>query len=393
MVEGFLRNIAHAAGWRVGPGPAERIFTVTARTGSLPAPLGGVPSRLVSVDGKATAGARAAGADTEGIVTIGPTETTFRDLLGLCADRFAPELYRGAVVADQASTSPYSLCVFATELHSFDGITKTSRPQPFLIRYSGGSAFAVDWASVANLRPVGGTATRPAPGARVAAAEAAEERARELERQATDEQGRWVKRAREDLDSLRARWLRQLRDLSEEQRVTARDEFEGDRARRIEDLVKAERVTTSPPQLIGWLDVRAGGTIAEIGYDPDSEIPAIQLVKGYLENENFELDDRQTAGLGYDLFAQHRVTREQRLVEVKGLLDRLAAVTLEANEWAQAMQRGSEYWLYVVAECGTDPKLAVTIQDPAGSLTGGPRLIERFQIPVSELRRFMGDER
>jgi superfamily II DNA or RNA helicase len=389
MVEGFLRNIGSAAGWTIGPGPAERIFTVTSQSGQLPEPLGGTASRLVSVDGKATAGARAAGADTEGIVTIGPTETTFRDLLGLCADQFAPELYRGAAVADQASTSPYSLFVYATDLQSFDGITKTSRPQPFLIRYSGGSAFPVDWTSVANLQPVDGSATRPTPGARVSATEAAEERARSMEEQASDEQRRWVKRAREDLDALRARWLRQLRDLSEEQRITARDEFESDRARRLEDLAKAEQVTTSPPQLVGWLDVRAGVSIAEIGYDPDSEVPAIQLVMSQLANENFEVDDRQTAGLGYDLFAQHRVTREQRLIEVKGLLDGLASVTLEANEWAQAMQRGPEYWLYVVANCRTDPKLSVTIQDPAGSLTGGPRLIERFQIPVSQLRRFV----
>ncbi|MHB8466241.1 MAG: helicase-related protein, partial [Acidimicrobiales bacterium] len=391
MVEGFLRNIAGAAGWDVSPGPAERIFTVTPRTGTLPAPLGGRSGGLVSVDGKATAKARAAGADTESIVTLGPTETTFRDLLGLCAERFAPELYRGAVAIDHASISPYSLFVFTTELQTFDGITKTSRPQPFLIRHSGGSAFAVDWAAVANLRAADGTATRPAPGARIAASEAAEAAANEQERRAAAEQQRWVKRAREDLDALKARWQRQLRDLSDEQRATARDEFEADRARRLEDLEHAEEVTSSPPQLIGWLDVRPGATIAEIGYDPDSEVPAIQLVMAQLENDNFDVDDRQTAGLGYDLFAQHRLTREQRLVEVKGLLDSLAPVTLEANEWAQAMQRGAEFWLYVVTGCGTTPILAVSIHDPAGSIIGGPRLIERFQVPVSQLRRFTKD--
>ena len=63
------------------------------------------------------------------------------------------------------------------------------------------------------------------------------------------------------------------------------------------------------------------------------------------------MDDRQTAGLGYDLYARHRVTREQRLVEVKGQLEGLGPVTLESNEWAQAMQRGGEYWLYVVTNC------------------------------------------
>ena len=388
MVEGFLRNIAGAVGWNVGPGPAERIFTVTAATGSLPASLRGGSSRLVSVDGKATAKARASGADTEAIVTLGPTETTFRDLLKMCADLFAPELFRGAVAVDPASTSAYSLFVFSTDIHSFDGITKTARPQPFLIRYSGGSAFPVDWTSVANLRPSSGAASRPAPGGRLSAVEAAEQRATEQERQVADEQLKWVQRAREDLDALRARWRRQLSHLTDDQRASAREEFEGDRARRLEDLARAQEVTASPPQLIGWLDVRAGASLAEIGYDPDSEVPAIQLVMSRLANENFDVDDRQTAGLGYDLFAQHRTTREQRLVEVKGLVDALAPVTLEANEWAQAMQRRAEYWLYVVTGCGTDPTLAITIQDPAGSLVGGPRLIERFQIPVSQLRRF-----
>lgn len=137
--------------------------------------------------------------------------------------------------------------------------------------------------------------------------------------------------------------------------------------------------------------MRPGASIAEIGYDPDSEVPAIELVTARLSAEGYDIDDRQTAGLGYDLYAHHRTTNEQRLVEVKGQLGSLGPVTLASNEWAQAMQRGDEYWLYVVTECSTAPKVSVVVQDPAGVLTGGPRLIERFQIPVSQLRRFAGD--
>ena len=62
MVEGFLRAIAFASGWKVGPGPAERILTVTG-VDRLPAALGATEVRLVSVDGIATAEARAAGAE------------------------------------------------------------------------------------------------------------------------------------------------------------------------------------------------------------------------------------------------------------------------------------------------------------------------------------------
>ena len=391
MVEGFLRHLAAASRWSIGPGPAERIFTVAATPGSLPEPLGGGPDRLVSVDGKATANARAAGADTDAIVTIGPTEGPFRDLLRMCADHFAPELYRGAAVIDQASTTPYSLFVFNTEIQSFDGITKTARPLPFLIRYSGSAAFPVDWASVANLQAATGTATRPAPGAKLLATEAAGLHAADQERLVGEEQVRWVGRGRDDLEALKARWLRQLRDLPADQRAIAREKFDTDRLRRLDDLSKAEDVTASAPQLIGWVEVRAGAFLAAIGYDPDSEVPAIQLATARLIAEGFEVDDRQTAGLGYDLFAHHRSTHEQRLVEVKGLLHGLAPVTLEANEWAQAMQRGDEYWLYVVTECGTQPQISVTIQDPAEALSGGPRLIERFQIPVSQLQRFAKD--
>lgn len=390
LVEGFLRNIADAAGWQVGPGPAEKILTVTADP-ALPAALGGSSRRLVSVDGKATAAARSHGAEIESIVTIGPTEEAFRTLLDLCAESFAPELYRGAVALDQASTTAYALFVYASELHRYDGVTKTARPLPFLIRHSGGSAFPVDWASVANLRRLDGAASKPAPGARAAASAAADVHVLDEERFGVEAQRRWVDHAREDLEALRARWVRQMRALPPEQRALAREKFEADRQRRLTDLTQAETVTASPAQLIGWLDVRPGASISEIGYDPDSEVPAIEFVIGRLTAEGFAVDDRQTAGLGYDLFARHRITKEQRLVEVKGQLHGLNPVTLESNEWAQAMQRGGEFWLYVVTQCAAAPTLTVVVQDPAGALKGGPRLIERFQIPVTQLRRFAGD--
>ena len=46
-------------------------------------------------------------------------------------------------------------------------------------------------------------------------------------------------------------------------------------------------------------------------------------------------DDRQTAGLGYDLFARRPGTTDQRLVEVKGFTGDLDAVVLEQHEWAK----------------------------------------------------------
>lgn len=390
MVEGFLRNVAAAAGWQIGRGPAEGIFNISAVAG-LPDGLGGGTDNLVSVDGKATSSARAQGAEFGTITTIGPTEEAFASLLRHCNETFGPELLRGAVVTDDASTTPYTLFVYSSDIATHDGVTKVYKPLPFLVRHSGGSAFPVDWTSVANLRPADGVADRPPPGQRRAAAVVAEAHVRQQESQVADEQARWVSKARSDLETIRARWRQQMRDLPLEDRAAARERFEADRTQRLADLAQAEAVTASSPHPIGWLEVRAGARMSEIGYDPDSEKVAIDVVMDRLIRDGYDVDDRQTAGLGYDLYARHRVTREQRLVEVKGQLEGLGPVTLESNEWGQAMQRGGEYWLYIVVDCATAPTLAVVVQDPAGALDGGPRLIERFQIPVSQLRRFAGD--
>ena len=60
---------------------------------------------------------------------------------------------------------------------------------------------------------------------------------------------------------------------------------------------------------------------------------------------------------------------------------------LEQHEWIQAQQRKDEYWLYVVDLCATSPTVRVRLADPATVLSG-PRRVERFQVPLSELNRF-----
>jgi hypothetical protein len=162
-----------------------------------------------------------------------------------------------------------------------------------------------------------------------------------------------------------------------------------DRLRQLEDIGK---VTGAVPRLVGWVQVAAGSRSAELGYDPDSETVAVATVLEELERLGYIVDDRQTAGVGYDLFARHPLTGEQRLVEVKGFQAGLAAVWLEQHEWAQAQQRGEDYWLYVVTGCGTAPTVVLRARDPAGQLASGPRRIERFQIKVAELKRLMKGE-
>jgi hypothetical protein len=129
-----------------------------------------------------------------------------------------------------------------------------------------------------------------------------------------------------------------------------------------------------------------GVRVEELGYDPDAEKTAIRKVLGELTSLGFVVDDRQTAGIGYDLLARHSRTGEQRCVEVKGHIGPLGPVWMEQNEWAQALQRSTDYWLYVVDECGTKPTVRVRTQNPASVYGTGAGRIQRFQIRVSQLK-------
>jgi hypothetical protein len=220
--------------------------------------------------------------------------------------------------------------------------------------------------------------------------EAREALTREVEK-ARAERKAWVDRGRQQLDQVEYRYLAELEELPVNIRRERMVHFEELKAQRLGQLEDIAKVTPSAPRLVGWAHVVGGARVTSLGYDPDSETAAINTVLAELERLGFDVDDRQTAGVGYDLLARHRTTREQRLVEVKGFHADLEPVWLEQHEWAQAQQRGADYWLYVVIECASLPTVVVRAQDPAAKLAAGPRRIERFQIKLPDLRRLMGE--
>ena len=199
----------------------------------------------------------------------------------------------------------------------------------------------------------------------------------------------WIKAAKIQLDATQYRFEESVADRPVAERAQLLSQFTAAKAKRLAVLDDIAQVNASAVRLVGWVAVTGGARVDQLGYDPDAEKVAISMVVTELEKLGYDVDDRQTARLGYDLHARHRTTREQRLVEVKGVQGSLRAVWLEQNEWAQAQQRGKEYWLYVVVSCATTPVVRLRQQDPAAVL-GGPRRIERFQIPMSELNRLIG---
>lgn len=227
--------------------------------------------------------------------------------------------------------------------------------------------------------------TRPTP-AQLADGEAEAKAAlrREVGRQRS-ERLTWVTKARSQLNDLEDRFLEEISELPKEVRHSRTATFQILKTERLAQLAGIEDVRPTAVRLVGWTQVVGGVRVEDLGYDPDAEKAAISKVLSELTSLGFVVDDRQTAGVGYDLLARHGRTGEQRCVEVKGHTGPLGPVWMEQNEWAQALQRSTDYWLYVVDDCGTRPTVRVRTQDPASVYGAGAGRIQRFQIKVSQL--------
>lgn len=389
IVDAFVEQVARTAGWTLATGPATGIKFLRAPEG-LPASIAHGIECLVAADGASVAKARSEGfRRSADVVLLGPTEEPFQALIDYATRSCEADLVRGAAVVDLASLTGYTLFVYSADFEHHDGLRRSRRTVPFLVRYSGAGAFEVGWESVMNLKPAGETAVSPQPAARFEADAAARVAIQDEASRLEEEQRAITTKTRADLDDIERRYKRQVRALSADAKRPALERFAQTKVERLAQLDLIEAVSHTAPRLIGWLRVLGGARVEELGWDPDAEKVAVTRVAAELERLGWSVDDRQTARLGYDLFARRPGTADQRLVEVKGFTGDLDAVVLEQHEWAQAQQRGSDYWLYVVIKCGTSPTVVIRAQNPAGRLGAEPKHIERYRIPVSQLRRLM----
>ena len=400
IVDAMVDQVARSSGWALSPGPAKGIRQVTAGAGHhLPPALGGHRSGYVAADGASVRQAINDGATgLDEVIVLGPTEESFQELVAHALAVGEEDLVRGATLVDTSSLTSYVLALFDADIQLHDGATRGTRKAPLLIRSSMGQGMHVAWESLMTLRahqpgdpaPVGPASLPPAT--RYEVTQAAKQ---ELEAQVAAlrvERRDWIKAATTQLDATQYRFEEAIAGRPLDERRGLIQSFQADKRSRLAVLSEIAEVNASAVRLVGWVAVTGGARVDQLGYDPDAELLAVATVVAELERLGYEVDDRQTAGLGYDLYARHRVTREQRLVEVKGQQGSLRAVWLEQNEWAQAQQRGNEYWLYVVVDCATAPVVFLRQQDPARALSG-PRRIERFQIPVSDLKRLIGEQK
>src|SRR5205807_6697909 len=117
------------------------------------------------------------------------------------------------------------------------------------------------------------------------------------------------------------------------------------------DVVKLERIALA-------IVVPDPTPEAREAYDKDIEAIAMRIAR------NFEIDHYQARvfdvssphlARGYDL-ESHRANGDKVVIEVKGRAGR-GVVHLTENEWPTAANVREKYWLYVVVDCATNPKL------------------------------------
>jgi hypothetical protein len=97
----------------------------------------------------------------------------------------------------------------------------------------------------------------------------------------------------------------------------------------------------------------------------ETEAVAMRVVMDHEVAQGRQVYDVSAKNLGYDVTSLDLASGELRLIEVKGLGASAGSILLTPNERRVAEDRRDCYWLYVVTDCDTSPRLQNPIRDPA----------------------------
>lgn len=117
-------------------------------------------------------------------------------------------------------------------------------------------------------------------------------------------------------------------------------------------------------------------------YDKDIEAIAMRIARNFeIDHYHARVFDVSSPHLarGYDL-ESHRANGENVVIEVKGRAGR-SEVQLTDNEWPTAANVREKYWLYVVVDCATAPKL-FRVRDP---IRLAFRTRQTFNLKISQI--------
>ncbi len=129
--------------------------------------------------------------------------------------------------------------------------------------------------------------------------------------------------------------------------------------------------------------------------DDEVEAAAMEEAMRFEREQGWEPTDvsRLHDGSGFDIRSvgppDEHGQRAVRRIEVKGRAGENLPVELTPNEWVQAGRHRETFWLYVVWNAKTSPRL-LRIQDPVASLRGAVeelRVVNGYRVPAEAIAR------
>jgi len=387
IVEAYLDRLSAARLVTVQPTAAGTGFRqLVMPSGHLPRSLGGGTQTVVATSGEAIRD-NAASIDTTGMVTLGPGEPAFTDLIHLATHDFAPDLHQGGAAEDPTSLTPYDLHAYRATMTESDG--KRSSAWAALIKVDdAGSARAVRWETLANLVPTGEPGAAPHPARQTAADAAALQVSQDTISEHRRVRTEWFAQARKDLMSLPITLTDSIADRDE--RIALRRHLQLQTAARLDELEKLVQVQISDPRLVGRIRVLPAGALQSEAQQ-SSEWVAMRHVQQLLEGEGWTVDDVHTEGRGYDLDA--RRYSQVRHIEVKGVIGDAASegIRMTGNEVLIATQHRKAYWLYVIDQCADGAgRFFGAYEDPAKLFSSDMTGSAIFRVPGSSLKNAPG---
>jgi len=140
-------------------------------------------------------------------------------------------------------------------------------------------------------------------------------------------------------------------------------------------IERETKLSVPTPKLLGVARVvpyLGRGEVPEVE-DPEVEAIGMKVVLEYERRQGRSPEDVSLVKCGYDI-RSYAPDGSVRYIEVKARTH-TGPIVLTTNEWRMAHRLGDDYWLYVVNEAKTTPKL-FTIQNPAEVLHPEEKIVQ-----------------
>jgi superfamily II DNA or RNA helicase len=118
--------------------------------------------------------------------------------------------------------------------------------------------------------------------------------------------------------------------------------------------------------------------------NPETEAIAMRVAIDHERAAGRGVEDVHERNLGYDVTSLDPASGELRLIEVKGLAGPTGTILLTPNERRVAEDRRDCYWLYVVTDCASVPRL-IKVPDPASRPWHEVTTVAHYYLAVDAL--------